>query len=61
MKYKSILKRVNINGYKWIYFEKGLYAFQRYDQGKGYSLIRCSEEQLFNGDIEFMTENGWTK
>jgi hypothetical protein len=48
-----------VNGYRWAYFEKGVHAFQK-AEGKGWSLIECSEEQLHNEDIEFMTENGLT-
>lgn len=44
-----------INGYTWFSFEFGIHAFI-----KNNFIIECTENQIYNGDIEFMTENGWT-
>lgn len=56
---KTNHKDLEFNGYKCYYFEKGIYSFQK-QVGKNYSGIECTEEQLTNGDIEFMTTHGWT-
>ena len=48
-----------VNGYKCFYFSKGIAHFKKQD-GKGYWVIKCTEAQLHNGDIEFMTEHGLT-
>ena len=48
-----------INGYEWFDFDRGIHSFQKKTE-KGWLLIECSEEQLHDGDIEFMTLHGWT-
>ncbi len=54
---KQIIK--SVNGYEYFAHDKGIYSFYKRDE-KGYITIECSKEQLSNGDIEFMTENGMT-
>jgi hypothetical protein len=52
----------DVNGYSCYWIEKGIYSFSK-KTPKGptrYSTIECEEEQLTNGDIEFMTLNGLT-
>ena len=52
---------MEFNGYKWFYHYKGVHSFQkRTSDGYKWMLIECTEEQLYNGDIEFMTEHGLT-
>ena len=49
------------NGYKWFSHYKGVHRFQKRTNDRyRWMLIECTEEQLYNGDIEFMAENGWT-
>lgn len=48
-----------INGYQWIYFSDGIHCFSKKDEN-GYSVIECTEKQIKNGDIEFMTEHNLT-
>jgi len=45
------------SGYKWFGFEKGKHLFQQ-KANKGYYSIKASEEDLENGNIEFMAEHG---
>lgn len=56
---KNFLRQLKPNGYSWTHFRDGIYYFSRKEQ-TGYSQICCSEEQLTNGDLEFMAENGYT-
>lgn len=52
---------MEINGYRWFSHNKGVHSFQRRTtDGYRWELVQCTEEQLHNGDIEFMTEHGWT-
>ena len=55
------IKGVVINGYKCFYANenKGLYEFSK-ETKSGYLHIKCTEEQLTNGDIEFMTQHDLT-
>ena len=53
------MKNLSFNGYTCYYHHNGIYSFQK-KVDKGYSQIECTEEQLTNGDIEFMTLHGWT-
>ncbi len=48
-----------INGYEWFAFDRGVHSFQK-RVGKWYSLVECSEDQLHNGDIDFMTKHNYT-
>ena len=48
-----------VNGYTWSFFENGIHTFTR-KEGDKHSCVECTEGQLSNGDIEFMTKNGWT-
>jgi len=55
---KSYYKNLpDYNGYKWIGFEKGKHIFSK-KESKGYATIKATEEDLTNGNIEFMTEHG---
>ncbi len=48
-----------VNGFELYYKHKGIAYFMKKENGK-YAKIRCTFEQLENGDIEFMTEHGLT-
>lgn len=50
---------LSYNGYKWVGVEDGIHTFSK-QSGNGFYVIECTEEQLSNGDIEFMTERGIT-
>ena len=57
----NVMEGYEVNGYKWISHYKGVHSFQRKSEdGYRWCLIQCTQEQLKNGDIEFMTEYGWT-
>jgi hypothetical protein len=50
-KYKSI--EVN-----WSVFEKGIHTFVKVVKAhKEYLCVKCSEEQITNGDLDFMTKH----
>jgi len=52
---------MEFNGYRWFNHYKGVHSFQkRTNDGYRWMLVECTEEQLYNGDIEFMTKHGWT-
>lgn len=48
-----------INGYQWFCYHKGIYAFQKKTVNR-YLIVECDENQLINGDIEYMTQHGLT-
>ena len=48
-----------VNGYSRFMTCGGLNYFSKKEE-KGYSQIVCTDEQLTNKDIEYMTENGMT-
>lgn len=47
---------MNIKGYEWFAFHNNIHSFQKKEK-KGFSVIKCTHEQIYNGDIEFMIEN----
>jgi len=50
-----------VNGYRWTYFDKGVLVFHKTLEGQyPYSVIECEERQVYNGDLEFMTQHGMT-
>ena len=50
-----------VNGFRWFSHYKGVHDFTKRSEGSySYAHIQCTEDQLTNGDIEFMTEHGWT-
>lgn len=53
------MKNLSFNGYTCFAHSHGIYSFKKKDTG-GYWEIECTEEQLINGDIEFMTLHGLT-
>lgn len=60
MVHKGKLVVMRFSGFRWAYFENGIYTFTKDSPTeKGKTLVvECSEEQLSNGDIEFMCEHG---
>lgn len=56
---KSKYVGMNFSGFEWAYFDKGIHTFSK-KIASGYVKIECSEEQLTNGDIEFMAESNIT-
>ena len=49
-----------VNGYRRFLTLDGIHYFERREPDGRFARIECEEEQLHNGDIEFMTENGIT-
>ncbi len=56
---KSKYQDLIFNGYEWAYHDRGVHTFQKPMFGRC-KVVECSEEQLQNGDIEFMTQHEWT-
>ena len=57
---KSHYRKITRNGFKWWGFVDGFHNFSKQvDTGKWFN-IRCREDQLTNGDFEFMIDGGWT-
>lgn len=54
---KEHYKSLTYNGYQWYGYVSGKHLFQKGDYRTGYKTIRCTEEMLENGDIEFMAEH----
>ena len=62
-KFLAVEMDADLHGYSFSYFEDGLYTFSKKEDdynnsnyGKSISIV-VSQEQLFNGDIDFMTQN----
>jgi hypothetical protein len=52
---------MEVNGFKWYSHYKGIHSFMKTGiDGHHYEVIQCSEKQLHNGDISFMTDLGYT-
>ncbi len=56
---KNQYSKMEFNGYKWAFHSKGIHTFTK-KEGAVWTVIECSEEQLYNGDIQFLTEHGLT-
>lgn len=54
---KIYFQNLSFNGFQWTGSDRGIHSFQK-KTALGYQLIECSEDQLHNGDLEFMTEHG---
>lgn len=57
---KEHYRTIKANGFSWFGFLDGLHHFSKQRADGKYAQIRCREEQLENGDFEFMAENGLT-
>ena len=51
---------LNLNGYNWCYFEKGLHTFSRKAK-TGYEVIKAKADDLTNGNLEFMIEHNLSR
>ena len=52
---------LEFNGYHWFGYHKGIHSFKkRSDNGLKWIVVECTEKQLYNGDIQFMTKHGIT-
>jgi hypothetical protein len=49
-----------VNGYTHFHSEKGIHSYTKHEEGKGFILVECTDDQLHNGDIEFLTTHGMT-
>ncbi len=56
---KTKYQDLQFNDFKWIYWDRGLHCFQK-KESNGFSILHCSEEQIANGDLEYMTLHGIT-
>ena len=55
----DLAKQKTPTGYQLAYVDDGVVTYSKKD-GKYYTSISCSLEQLENGDLEYMTEHGLT-
>ena len=61
MKYKKEhYKKINIGGYYWGGFWDNMRHFVKKEK-RGYLSITCDEEDLENGNLEYMVENRMTR
>lgn len=72
---KSKLKTMDIDGYKWTYYEKGMYAFQKEFPATKTKIddttwkikdrywieVKCLESELFDGSLEWLIKEGRTR
>ena len=54
---KSELMKINENGFTWSWRSQGICHFTK-KTDEGYLLLRCTIDQLHNGDFEYMAHNG---
>jgi len=57
---RQTIAGLNLNGYKWCYFEKGLHTFSRKAK-TGYEVIKANETDLTNGNLKYMIEYGLSR
>jgi hypothetical protein len=58
---KEKYRNLTFNGFVWWGFVEGLHNFRKeLERGKWLN-VQCTEEQLYNGDIQYMTEKLITK
>jgi len=57
---KEKFRGMTFNGYSWVGYDFGVHLFTVKMKDGTWALIQCKEEQLFNGDIEFMTKHHLT-
>ncbi len=50
---------LDINGYKWFSHSNNIHSFYK-KVDNGFYTIECSEEQIENGDLWFMTKHNLT-
>ena len=52
---------MEVNGFRWFSYYKGIHSFQKKSEdGYRWELVQCEENQIYNGDLKFMTEHGLT-
>lgn len=57
---RQAIAGLNLNGYNWCYFEKGLHTFSRKAK-TGYEVIKAKADDLTNGNLEFMIEHNLSR
>lgn len=57
--YKSLHETKNLNGFRWWGFIDGIHNFSN-KEVDGWINIECTDDNIENGDIEFMCEKGLT-
>ena len=53
-------KGLQIKNYIWNSFNEGIYTFVRIDDKYKWFPIECSEQDIENGNLEVMIDNGYT-
>lgn len=48
---KDELKQITANGYKFAYFDDGVYTFMKGDNRTGFWTIQCGESDIKSGNI----------
>lgn len=57
---KDYYRALKPNGYQWFGLIDGLHHFSKEIESGKWAELRCREEQITNGDLEFMAEHGLT-
>ena len=58
---KATLKGTQVNGFRWAYKNGSLHAFTKQNEAGQWILILCNDEDITNGNLQFMTQNGLTR
>ena len=58
---KKECRNISPDGYHYAGFWNELYHFTKNDHSKGYFTTSCNELDLSNGNLEYMTKNGYTR
>lgn len=58
---KPELRNLSCNGFKWIYFEKGLYYFQRELENRTYFLSAVRESDIKDNSYKYMLEHNLSR
>lgn len=57
---KSELREISINGFKYAGFWEGMYHWSKEVESYKYINIAVFEENIYNGNLEYMLEKGLT-
>ena len=57
---KSFYQSLSFNGFSWAGFWDGVHNFQK-RVNNGYEVIKCTDEDIENGNISFMVEHGLSR
>lgn len=61
------MKNLSINGFNYCYTEQGLHVFSRRIEDYksplygSYEVLKATDEDLTNGNLDYFLENGWSR